>query len=348
MVVNYTKEGIGMRLTRTIMILTVIGLIGTANVFAAGGAEEGDGAEDMRMGMMEAADSAAGRAAARFAELVEEYTEGRYTVDVFFDGALGETGDAIESVMDGGIQVWWNGISWYENFVDDFRIFSLNWAFDDNDHLARFFETDRFQVDMKGQLREINLEMIGYEGYRNPRNVLSAVPIEGNEGLEGLLMRTPPQPMYVRSWQSAGANPVQMDYGEVYTALRQGAIEAMENPIDSIHAQSFQEVASHYALTQHLLNPYAMVMNLDLWNSLSPEDQDAFTRAASEAGLYHASLVGEVEQSIRQEWIEDYGITFVEMDIPALAENVRPLALEMEAQGEWSEGLFDYVRSLSE
>jgi TRAP-type transport system periplasmic protein len=335
-----------MILKKSILILVMIGMVAATGAFAAGQGEAG--AQDMRMGLMEAGSTASGQAAMRFAELVEEYTEGRYTIDVFPDGALGETGDALESVMGGGIQVWWNGISWYENLVDDFRIFSLNWAFDDNDHLARFFETDRFQVDMKGQLRDLNLEMIGWEGFRNPRNVLSAVPIEGNEDLEGLLIRTPPQPMYVQSWQAAGANPVQMDYGEVYTALRQGAIEAMENPIDSIHGQSFQEVASHYALTQHLLNPYAIVMNRDIWESLSEADQDAILRAASEAGQYHASIVGEIEAEIRQEWIEDYDITFVEMDIPALAENVRPLAMEMEAQGQWSEGLFDYVRSLSQ
>jgi TRAP-type transport system periplasmic protein len=337
-----------MKLLRITAIMIMIGTMALTGAFASGQAETAADSANFRMGLMEQENSASGEAAGRFAELVEEYTDGRYTVDVFYDGALGETGDAIEGVIDGSIQLWWNGISWYENFADDFRIFSVNWAFDDNDHLARFFETDRFQVDMKDQLRDLNLEMIGYEGYRNPRNVLSAVPVEGNEDLEGLLIRTPPQTMYVRSWQAVGANPTQMDYGEVYTALRQGAIEAMENPIDSIHAQSFQEVASHYVLTQHLLNPYAIVMNLDAWDRLSDADKEVFLQAAQEAGHHHASIVGEVEDKIRQEWIEDYDITFVEMDIPALAENMRPLAEEMEADGQWSEGLFDYVRSLSE
>lgn len=331
---------------RVLAIGLVFAVFGTMSV--AGSGQEEEGPQSLRMGMMETSESAAGLAAGRFAELVEEYTEGRYSVDVFYDAALGETGDAIESVMGGGIALWWNGISWYENFVDDFKIFSLNWAFDDNDHLARFFETDRFQEDLKGQLREVNLELIGHDAYRNPRNVLSAVPIEGNEDLEGLLIRTPPQPMYVKSWEAVGANPTQMDYGEVYTALRQGAIEAMENPIDNIHGQSFQEVASHYAHTQHLLNPFATVMNLDLWNSLSSDDQDAFLRATREAGEYHVSIVDEMEADIREEWIDEYDITFVDMDVPALAEKIRPLASELEEDGEWTEGLFDYVRSLSE
>ena len=333
---------------KALAFVLVLALVATTFAMAGGAGEAAaDRPHTSRMGMMETDQSAAGLAAARFAELVAEYTDGRYLVDVYFNGALGETGDAIESVMDGGIQMWWNGISWYENFVDDFRIFSLNWAFDDNDHLARFFGTDRFQVDMKDQLRAVNLEMIGHYAFRNPRSVLSRVPIRGNEDLQGLLIRTPPQPMYVRSWAATGANPTQMDYGEVYTALRQGAIDAMENPIDNIHGQSFQEVASHYAETRHLLNPFAIVMNRDQWLGLSEQDQQAFLRAARESGDYHVSIVDGMEQEIRDIWVNEYDITFVEMNIPELAEMVRPLALEMEEQGQWTAGLFDYVRSLS-
>lgn len=333
---------------KILAIALVLALVGITMAMATGAREAAEERPStLRMGLMETEGTASAMAAQRLAELVEQYTDGRYSVDVFPGAALGETGDAIESVMDGGIQLWWNGISWYENFADDFRIFSLNWAFDDNDHLLRFFETDRFQVDMKDQLRALNLEMIGYQAFRNPRNVLSRVPIRGNEDLDGLLIRTPPQPMYVRSWAATGANPTQMDYGEVYTALRTGAIEAMENPVDAAHGMSFQEVAKYYAETRHLLNPYATVMNRDLWESLSDADQEAFLRAAREAGEYHTAIVDEMENEIREIWTNEHGVTFVEMNIPELAEKVRPLALEMEERGEWAPGLFDYVRSLS-
>ena len=36
------------------------------------------------------------------------------------------------------------GVVFLENIVDDFKIFSLNWAFDGNDHLVKFFETKKF------------------------------------------------------------------------------------------------------------------------------------------------------------------------------------------------------------
>lgn len=302
----------------------------------------------LRMGLMEESHTPAGEAAARFAELVEEYTGGDFPVDVFYGGALGETGDAIEDVMDGSIELWWGGISWYEEVVDDFRIFSLNWAFDDNDHLARFLASDRFQVQMLDELRDLNLEMIGYHAFRNPRNVLSRVEIQSVDDFDGLLIRVPPQPVYRRSWAAVGASPTELDYGEVYTSLSQGVIEAMENPIESIYGQSFQEQAKYLVETRHLLNPYSISINKDFFDAVSPEYQEAFRRAARESGEWFSANIEEAERQIRQEFIDEYGVTFVEVDTGELASRVMNVVEDLEAAGDISEGLFEYARGYAD
>ena len=335
-----------MKLTKAVVVLLVL-ILGASLVFAGGAQESAPRTRSLRMGMMEADYTPAGKAAARFAELVEEYTGGRFKVDVFYSGALGETGDAVEDVMDGSIDFWWGGISWYENFVDDFKIFSLNWAFDDNEHLARFTDSARFD-QMLDELRKLNLEMISYNAYRNPRNVLSRKPISTTADLQGLMIRVPPQPMYLASWSAVGANPAQLDYGEVYTALRQGVIEAMENPIESIYGQSFQEVAKYLVETQHLLNPYTVVTNKQWLDGLDADMRDAVLRAAKDSGDYFSSIVGAEEEEIREIFKSDFNVTFVQVDIAELASRVRPIAQDLEAKGEWSQGLFDYARSLAQ
>ena len=303
--------------------------------------------QTLKMGMMEAKIQPAGEAAGIFAELVEKYTDGKYKVDVYYGAALGETGDVMEQVMDGKVQLYWGGISWLENIVDDFKIFSLNWAFDDNDHLAKFCETERFE-EMKAELEKLNLKLIGYYAYRNPRNLLTKKPILSIEDIQGVLLRVPPQPMYLRSWAAVGANPTQLDYGEVYMALRQGVIEGMENPIESIYGRSFQEVASYLTFTQHLLNPYAIVMTADLFNGLDKDTQDTFIRAAKESGQWFADNVGAVEEEYIREMMKKNNTVFIRIDTTPFSEKIRPLAHELEGKGEWSEGLFDYVRSLVE
>lgn len=336
-----------MKAQNIVLLALGIVLLSVAPVFGEGAPEQAE-PRTLRMGLMEEQNTPAGEAAGRFADLVEEYTNGDFPVEVFYGAALGETGDVLEDVMDGSVDLWWGGISWYEEIVDDFRIFSLNWAFDDNEHLMRFTESDRFQEEMLGELREQNLEMIGWHALRNPRNVLSRVEIESVDDFEGLLIRVPPQPVYRKSWEAVGTSPTELDYGEVYTSLSQGVIEAMENPIESIYGQSFQEQAKYLVETKHLLNPYAITMNHEFYEALSSDYQDAFKQAARDAGDWFSENIGEAEQEIRREFEEDYDVTFVEVDTGELADRVLPVVQELEEDGDITEGLFEHARSFAE
>lgn len=302
----------------------------------------------LKMGLGEAKIQPVGEAASMFGELVEKYTDGKYKVDVYHGGALGPTPDLLEQIKDGeGVQINWGGISWLENIVDDFKIFSLNWAFDDNDHLAKFCETERFE-EMKAELEKLNLKLIGYYAYRTPRNLLTKKPILSLEDIEGLLLRVPPQPMYQKSWAAVGVKTTQTSSSEVYMGLRQGLIEGMENPIESIYGSSFQEVASYITFTQHLLNPYAIVITADLFNGLDKDTQNAFIRAAKESGKWFADNVGAKEEEFMKQMMKENSTVFIRIDTTPFSEKIRGLARELESEGEWSEGLFNYVRSLVE
>ena len=76
----------------------------------------------------------------------------------------------------GTVDLYWGGISWYEKFQLDFKIFSIGWGFLDVDHMLEFMATDRF-AEMKDSLVESrNLRMISHHGIRSPRLLLSKKP----------------------------------------------------------------------------------------------------------------------------------------------------------------------------
>lgn len=327
--------------------ICAIAVIAAFCAFGTGTQEKAAGPRILRLGNQDQAGTPSAKGTEKFAELINRYTNGAYKVEVFLGGALGNTNENMESIMDGkGVDFNWAGISWFERVVNDFKIFSLNWAFDDNDHLNRFTQTDRFR-GMLADLEKKNLKLLGWYAFRNPRHVLSTKPIRRIEDFQGLIIRVPPQPMYQRSWAAVGTSPTQMAYGEVYMALRQGVIQAMENPIESIYGASFHEVAKYIILTSHLLNPNSLVMNAQVFNKLDKQTQEAFLKAAKEAGDYFTSIVGAEEEKIKKEMIEKHGVEFIPMDTAALAAKIIPFAREQEAKGEWSQGLFEYVRSLS-
>ena len=206
------------------------------------------------MGKSEAPETPSHKSAQRIGDLAEERSDGRLKIDVFPGGALGSVASTIEHPTIGTVDRYWGGISWYEKFQPDFKIFSIGWGFLSEEHMLKFMDTDKF-AEMKSSLVEQrNLRMISNSGLRSPRLLLSKKPVYSIDDMVGLRVRVPDQPIYLKTWGAVGASPVRLDYGEVYLALRQGIADAMENPIEGIHGEAFYQVADNVVYTNHLLN----------------------------------------------------------------------------------------------
>jgi tripartite ATP-independent transporter DctP family solute receptor len=310
------------------------------------GAAQAQTTHRLMMGMSEAADSPSHMAAERIAEIAAERSDGRLQLDVHPGGALGSVSATIEGVQTGSVQLYWGGISWYENFNPDFKIFSIGWGFQNEAHMLRFMDTDRFE-EMKENLREQrNLRMISHHGLRSPRRLISKYRVESPEDLEGVRVRVPDQPIYLQTWQAVGANPIRIDYGEAYLALQQGIADAVENPIEGLYAMSFYEVTDYLIYTDHLLNPYAVVINDRVFQDLGEELQQILVEAALEGSAYYVEIRDE-EEARALASMQEQGIEIVHPDLAPFAERTRDLARDLEASGEWSEGLFDYVFDLA-
>ena len=100
--------------------------------------------------------------------------------------------------------------------------------------------------------------------------------------LKGLKIRTMANEIHLAAWQAMGANPTPMAFGELFTAMQQGTVDGQENPLGIITGNKFEEIEKYCTLTEHVYTPYYVVMNLEKWNSLSAEQQDALTRAMEE------------------------------------------------------------------
>ncbi len=301
----------------------------------------------LTMGMSEPSGTPSHLAAERIAELVEERSGGQIKIDVFPGGALGSVASTIENVTMGTVDLYWGGISWYEKFQPDFKIFSIGWGFLDVDHMLKFMATDRF-AEMKDSLvEERNLRMISNTGIRSPRLLLSKKPVHSIDDLVGLRVRVPDQPIYLKTWEAVGASPVRLDIGEVYLALRQGIADAMENPIENIYGNAFYEVADYVIYTNHLLNPYSVVINEQRFQSFTPELQEILVQSAIDGSAYYVEIRDELEAQNKAD-MEAFGTKFIEVDLRPFMERTRVVAQELEAAGEWSPGLFDYVASLAD
>ena len=108
-------------------------------------------------------------------------------------------------------------------------------------------------------------------------------PINTPADLKGLKMRVQQGRVFADTVNGLGASAVPMPWGEVVPAAQQGVIDGADLPIYNINALKVYEVSKYVSMTFHNYGPTLLVMNLDVWKSLTPEHQKLFMDVGREA-----------------------------------------------------------------
>jgi TRAP-type transport system periplasmic protein len=130
-------------------------------------------------------------------------------------------------------------------------------------------------------------------------------PIAKADDLKGLKMRVIPTPVYVDFMNSTGASAVPMPFTETYTALEQGSIDGMTNPLLNILDGKYNEVSKHLAMTNHMYSPQIVIVSKKTWDKLSPASQKILRDSAVEATAFQrkvardeaAKVLGELKKA---------------------------------------------------
>ncbi len=115
-------------------------------------------------------------------------------------------------------------------------------------------------------------------------------PITKADDFKGMKMRVIPTPIYVEFMNALGANAVPMPFTETYTALEQGAIDGMTNPLLNILDGKFNEVTKHLTLTSHMYTPQAVIVSKKFWDKLSADEKKILQDAATETATYQRKV----------------------------------------------------------
>lgn len=84
-------------------------------------------------------------------------------------------------------------------------------------------------------------------------------PSKHRQTLKGLKIRTMENPMHIAYFKELGANPTPMSWGELYTALQQGTVDAEGNPYAMISDGKFYEVQKYVSETGHVFSVTVLI-----------------------------------------------------------------------------------------
>jgi len=225
-----------------------------------------------------------GEAAAKFAELLKERTQGRINVKNYFAGQLFAGKQTNEfTLLNQGVADFALGstINWSPQ-VKELNLFAMPFMY------PSYRALDAVENGEPGQKLWKLIEAKGVvplawgeNGFRQLTN--GKRPVRAPADLEGLKVRVVGSPIFIDTFRALGANPINMNWGDAQTAFQQGTVDGQENPVVSVLIPfKLWTVHKNITLWNYAIDPLVLGMSKLTWDSLTPADRDIVKKTAVE------------------------------------------------------------------
>lgn len=228
-------------------------------------------------------------------ELLSKATNGKHSIKVYAKSALGIEKDTIEQTKLGALAMTRVNVAPMNNICPATMVPTMPFLFRSKEHLRKVLDGaigDEILKDCEAQ------GFIGLAFYDSgARSIYTAKkPVKTLADVKGMKVRVQQSDLWVSLLEAMGANATPMPFGEVYTALKTGLVDAAENNYPSYESSRHFEVAKYFNKTEHSMAPEILLFSKRTWDTLTPEDQKAIRAAAKESVLYMRKLWDEREE----------------------------------------------------
>jgi tripartite ATP-independent transporter DctP family solute receptor len=229
------------------------------------------------------------------AEKVNEKSAGRMRVDIYPNEQLGTEKECIEALQLGYLAITKTSTAPMESFVPKMKIFGIPYLFRDSEH---------FWKVLKGPIGKELLLAGQSKGLRGlcyydagARSFYAKKEINSPTDLKGLKIRVQNSVMSVKMIKAMDGSSTSIPFGELYTALDQGVVDAAENNPPSFYTSRHYEVCRYYSMDEHARLPDILIISVRVWNNLKPEFQQILQEAVDESVEYQRKIWTEAEEA---------------------------------------------------
>lgn len=255
-------------------------------------------------------------------ELVEKKSNGSIKIEVFPNSMLGSDNKMVQMAQEGIIQMASSSTSNMATFVKKCWAFDLPYMTQTMEESFKFFNPGNkiggpIVKALDADFSKIGLKFaFGTMGmWRHFANTKREVRLP--QDAKGLKVRVTGSPIERMDMEMIGANPVAMGWGEVYSALQQGTIDAQGNSFDGIYCAKHHEVIKYVSTTRHNSYSQIVVMNRKFSDGLTADQKKILDESIQEAmnkmREYWVPMVDEAEKGMKEYGVKVYNPSDTEM-----------------------------------
>lgn len=264
-----------------------------------------------------------GRAADKFAELVNEKSNGNIKIVVFPNGSLFSDIDDLNALKEGQVHIIATSTSKLGVLSPEWGVLDLPFAFANHEAI---------QKGIHGPIGERllnSLQKNGIIGLAHWSNGFKQItsnkgPIVTPQDLKGQKIRIMKSDVIQAQYDLLGAKAQQESFNSTYNLIEAGKVDGEENTISNIHSKKFYDVQKHLTISNHGYLGYVVMMDQKIWDQQTKKTQQILLEAMDEATAWndrHSILMNEEQLELikrnssiqihelsdieKQEWIKE-------------------------------------------
>jgi len=231
-----------------------------------------------------------------FSDKLKELSKGTILIDQYPGAQLGQEPQVLQLMKSGDIEFCISASANAATLSPQAGVMSLHFLFRSEDHLKKAIadpavvKAVREMIDETVQgahvLAVITLGL---------RNIYSKREVKKIEDIKGMKVRVQATPTEDTMFPAYGAQIVHMPFGNVYTSLQTGVVDAAENGVNVYLVNKHYEVAPVLSMTEHEANNNLIWISDKLWSSLTAEQKGWVQAAADEVAKVQPGRAFELE-----------------------------------------------------
>ena len=261
-------------------------------------------------------------------DYLNDHAPGKFIVEVYPDGEMGDTSDLIEGLKEGKVTMVFDlSAVVAASAGPEAACVDLPYLYPTyEDWLEGTIENGGLKL-FQDSLKDYGYYCIDMY-YNGMRQVISRTGLyHSPDDVKGLKVRIARNLLNIELWQSMGAYPAPMAWGQVINALRNGQIDALDHSLGVFNDFSLHKMAPYITLTNHASSPFPIITSLEWIESLDP-----VLRTILEEGVHEmARQQREEERAKEHEYLAHFrneGTIVEELsadEIAAFIEAVQPV-----------------------
>lgn len=259
----------------------------------------------------------------RLGEVADSISNGQLQIAIYPNGQLGSESQCLELLQLGSLSMTKVSAAVMERFAPAYSVLSLPYLFPDRETSFRVLDGPVGQ-EILSEGTEARLRGLTFMDAGTRCFYTKEAPVSSPEDVEGLKVRVQSSPMAIDLIKSLGGSPTPIAYGELYTALQQGIVDAAENNLPSYYTSRHYEVCPYYSYDHHTSVPDVIVIGTHTWNRMSEEERGWLREAAKIATDFQRLAWQAAEQEAIEE-LTKFGVTFQQVDVAPFREAVEPM-----------------------